>query len=609
MFRRGAIALTSPGRAYLRNFYDSRMRWGVVILGAHAVLAINAAAVVARVISPADFSSTAVVETFEDIKPFGTYWPFPTPFTLPSGAQLCEPYPNQPGSYRVHLVDGVGFFGYTFSSIAPYVPSGTAYVGQANAGAYDNGIVFAFPAGVFRAGAYVAADPWHIDGGPVLVSSYDASGNLLASVTIDHATVSGWKNRFVGFEEPAGIGSIRFLGDSGSTVRLDDLTFEAVPEPSTLIFIGIGAVGLLAYAWRRRASRQAVTALAAIAVVLSVAVAQADVFNMGGTRDPTTGTWTGSASLEFVAVGDPGNAADRLYTGISVGAVNYTYSIGEYDVTVGQYCQFLNTVAKLTDTYGLYNSYMATSFATIGIARSGSPGGYTYSVTGSYAQAANCPIFLVSWGDAARFCNWLQNGQPTGPEGNGTTETGAYTLNGATSSTALMAITRNAGVRYFLPTENEWHKAAYYQGGGTNSGYWTYPTQSNAAPSNVLSATGTNNANYNNGGYTDPINYLTPVGALAHSPSSYGTYDQGGDMNQWNETAVSSSSRGFEGGSWFSTGSIYLASRGGNGNSPVNESVDGGFRVASIGVPSLKEPFVSRASWRFFARTVRAEAW
>ena len=59
-----------------------------------------------------------------------------------------------------------------------------------------------------------------------------------------------------------------------------------------------------------------------------------------------------------------------------------------------------------------------------------------------------------------------------------------------------MAITRNAGATYFIPSENEWYKAAYYKGGGTNAGYWTYPTQSNTAPSNVLSPTGTNNANY-----------------------------------------------------------------------------------------------------------------
>ena len=65
-----------------------------------------------------------------------------------------------------------------------------------------------------------------------------------------------------------------------------------------------------------------------------------------------------------------------------------------------------------------------------------------------------------------------------------------------------------------------------------------YPTQSNTAPSNALSATGTNNANYNSGQracFTDPTNYLTPVGAFASSPGPYGTYDMGGDVWQWNE--------------------------------------------------------------------------
>ena len=150
---------------------------------------------------------------------------------------------------------------------------------------------------------------------------------------------------------------------------------------------------------------------------------------------------TGQTSLQFVTVGNPGNVADPA-TGY--GAVPYTYQMGKYDVTLGQYTTFLNAVAK-TDTYGLYNSYMATDYPTVAITQSGSSGSYSYSVTGSYSQAANCPVFDVTWGDAARFCNWLQNNQLTGAEGPGTTETGAYTLNGATTNAALMAITRNAG--------------------------------------------------------------------------------------------------------------------------------------------------------------------
>ena len=51
---------------------------------------------------------------------------------------------------------------------------------------------------------------------------------------------------------------------------------------------------------------------------------------------------------------------------------------------------------------------------------------------------------------------------------------------------------------YFIPSENEWYKAAYYDptlNGGTG-GYWTYPTKTNTAPVNILSSIGTNNANF-----------------------------------------------------------------------------------------------------------------
>ena len=297
----------------------------------------------------------------------------------------------------------------------------------------------------------------------------------------------------------------------------------SVPEPGSVTLLLAGALSLLAYALRRRCEdglffgfqflgdkspafqgrhvmkSQIVVLAVAVAVVLAAGPAQAvSVFNMGGTRDPTTGTWTGLASLDMVTVGNPGNATDPA-TGSLLGSVPYTYQIGKYDVTVGQYCQFLNAVAK-TDTYGLYNSVMSMYNSTINITQSGSSGNYSYSVAGGYSQGANCPIFGVSWGDAARFCNWLQNSQPSGTEGTGTTETGAYTFNGAVTYADLMAITRNAGATYVIPTENEWYKAAYYDPtlNGSAGGYWAFPTKSNTTPSDVLSASETNDANYAN---------------------------------------------------------------------------------------------------------------
>jgi formylglycine-generating enzyme len=344
-----------------------------------------------------------------------------------------------------------------------------------------------------------------------------------------------------------------------------------------------------------RRSNRLLCGLAAMLAGLCVAIAQADVFNMGGARDPVAGTWTGLASLEFVTVGDPGNARDT-WTGSPYGSVDHVYRIGKYDVTVGQYIEFLNAVAKTSDPYGLYNNGMATNYPTITITKSGSAGNYSYSYTGSYSQGINCPIYSATWGSAARFCNWVQNGQPAFPTGTpgevaGSTETGVYTLNGATSQSALMAITRNAGATYFIPTEDEWYKAAYYKGGGSNTGYWFYPTQSNTVPSHVLSSTGTNNANFATGdiptGCTDPANRLTTVGAFAASPGPYGTYDMGGDVFQWNETSISGSfgpCRGVRGGMW-SDYHAYMASYTRGYYTPTFEYFYLGFRVASVPEP------------------------
>ncbi len=278
----------------------------------------------------------------------------------------------------------------------------------------------------------------------------------------------------------------------------------------------------------------------------------------------------------------PNNPPDPA-TGGLYGSVGYTYQMGKYDVTVGQYCQFLNAVAKTSDPYGLYYRDMATDYRTIAITQNGSAPNYSYTVTGSDSQAANCPIFDITWGDAARFCNWLQNGQSTAAEGNGTTETGAYTLNGDTTN--LMTETRNAGAKYFIPSENEWYKAAYYD--PSNGSYWSYPTQSNTPPSNslLLSATSNNDANYYTGSYTDPTNYLTPVGDFEDSPSPFGTYDMGGDVWQWNEANISGSFRGLRGGAWYNFLSNYLASSTRIDDDPTSENYYFGFRVASVPEP------------------------
>jgi formylglycine-generating enzyme required for sulfatase activity len=310
--------------------------------------------------------------------------------------------------------------------------------------------------------------------------------------------------------------------------------------------------------------------------------------------------------IDWVTVGNPGNANDPA-TGNLYGGVNYSYQIGKYDVTIGQYTDFLNAVAA-TDTYSLYNASMATELNVAGIAQSGSSGSYTYSVNGpdgvvNGQSGANRPITYVSWWDSARFSNWMANGQPTGGQTSTTTENGAYNVNGATTGNAPAKNVTNpntsAAPTFFIPNENEWYKAAYYSPvlNSGSGGYYTYATQSNAAPTNVIGS-GSNQANYYTGsGYSvtqseayDPSqNYLTDVGAFTNSASFYGTFDQSGNVFQWNDLdglASSGSSRGLRGGDFYYGNPFNLSSSGSYSNDPTYETNTVGFRLASpVAVP------------------------
>ena len=319
----------------------------------------------------------------------------------------------------------------------------------------------------------------------------------------------------------------------------------------------------------------------AAAVALAVGVARADVFNMPA----------GQTSLAMVPVGDAGNAANPS-TG--VGSVAYSYRIGEYDITAAQYCQFLNAVAATADPNNLWVSNMSSD-ASGGINCSTGAGGYTYAVK---AGQANNPAIYVTYYDALRFANWLNNGQ-----GGGSTETGSYALSGSgpawtvtTPSAAQRASwAASYGLHWVVPDSNELYKSDFYKGGGTNAGYWGYGTQSDTPPASQAPAGTANTANVYNPstGFAlthsfsqDPAqNYLTDVGAYYNSPGPYGTYDVEGPVAQWSDNYVPATG-GYSfsyGGAWYYSGNYFMGSNNSTETLAGSPLCYMGFRVACIG--------------------------
>jgi formylglycine-generating enzyme len=300
-----------------------------------------------------------------------------------------------------------------------------------------------------------------------------------------------------------------------------------------------------------------------------------------------------AATIDWVTVGNPGNAPDTT----TYGAVSTSFRIMTYEFTNQQYTDFLNAVdPQGTNPDTIYSASMGSN-ARGGITFNGS------NASGSkYAAKTNMgdkPVNYVTWFDAARVSNWLQAGggtYGTSASGSAAINSGAYTLNGATSGNALAV---NANAAFYVPTENQWYKAAYYKGGGTNAGYWQYATQvTGTAPTAVNATTvgtGTsggvtpvtsgNSANWN---YTADWNSqdgnVTTVGTNG-GPSAYGAFDMTGNVAEWNDlTATSGTARGVRGGSFTTQTALVLSASSRRLESPSSFSTTGdflGFRLAS----------------------------
>jgi hypothetical protein len=153
-----------------------------------------------------------------------------------------------------------------------------------------------------------------------------------------------------------------------------------------------------------------------------------------------------------------------------------------------------------------------------------------------------------------------------------------------------MAVVRQPDATWVIPSEDEWYKAAYHYNDGATGNYYDYPTASDIVPSNDLvePTDPGNNATFWAGSddwTIGPPYWRTEVGAHENSDSPYGTFDQGGNVAEWNEAVIYDSYRGYRGGSFRENLTFHAETR-----AYCNPTADGwdffGFRVALVPEPA-----------------------
>jgi hypothetical protein len=210
--------------------------------------------------------------------------------------------------------------------------------------------------------------------------------------------------------------------------------------------------------------------------------------------------------------------------------------------------------ASGTNPNGVYNALMSSDVTGGIIFTSTASAGSKYSVkagaptgTPPTTSYGSMPVLFTSWFSAARFSNWLENGQVTGTA---SMETGAYTLNGQTSG-AIPA--RNPGATNYLPSRDEWYKAGFYN--GTGATYTMYATNTTSVPTNeITNVTLANVANY--GSAATPTISPINVDAYANSTSYYGAFSMFGNATEYTDTAGTEANAGRPqvfSGSWATT--------------------------------------------------------
>ena len=239
--------------------------------------------------------------------------------------------------------------------------------------------------------------------------------------------------------------------------------------------------------------------------------------------------------------------------------------------------------------------------------------GITLADTASYVGGnfAGRAATGISWNEAARFVNYLNTSKGYQAAYN-------FTTSGSNDNITLWGAGQYSGSNQFrhkdaifvLPSLDEWYKGAY----GSPSGTWyDFSTGSNSRnsgpgytdPTSVASGTAAGSAVYSRTLLQGPAD-VTLAGGL----SSYGTMGQGGNVNEWTESAFdgvnnsAGEAREFRGGSWTSSWEeIESLSRISFNNAPTVQATDFGLRVAMVPEPSaLSLLAVALGGWAVMRR-------
>ena len=296
-----------------------------------------------------------------------------------------------------------------------------------------------------------------------------------------------------------------------------------------------------------------------LVLAVSVTAAQADSF----------GTGANQFSIDFVGIGNPGNGADTTGAPNPAGSVPYVYRMGKYEVSRDMITK-ANTEGSLLIPLTDMSSY------------------------GYGDNRANAPATGLNWNQAARFVNWLNTSEGFTPAYKFAVQPGEVGYNANAYIDLWQSgdvgynsanLFRNDLAHYFLPSVDEWYKAAYYD--PTSSSYFNFATGSDTFPTPVASGTTAGTAVYGQTLATGPAD-ITLAGGL----SPYGTMGQGGNVREWEETELdlvnnsAGSPRDLRGGWWLDINYVDLGVSIRNSSDPTNGHYYVGFRVASVPEPT-----------------------